>query len=79
MTQTLGNGTHIELLDADVPVSVRGYEAIIEYDTTTLGSSQGAIYVDKTQVDFSVVPELASLLLALCGVSPILGGRKFRS
>ncbi len=84
LTQVVGNGdpsvwTFIELLDVAVPVGARGYEAIIEYNISTLGNPSGPIYVDKTRTDFSVIPEPASLLLALCGMSLILGGRKFRS
>jgi len=71
--------THIDLLDVVVPVGARGYEAIIEYDIASLGTSPGHIYVDKTATDFWVIPEPASLMLALCGMSLILGGRKFRN
>jgi len=71
--------THIELLDVVVPVGARGYEAIIEYDIASLGTSPIHVYVDKTATDFSVIPEPASLMLALCGMSLILGGRRFRS
>lgn len=73
---------HIEMTGIPVPVGARGAEAIIRYNNASLIGAGGfvAAYVDKTHLEFSRVPEPASIVLALlCGTATIVGLRRSRS
>lgn len=72
---------HIEMNGIAVPVGARGAEAIIRYNTASLTGPSGfvAAYTDKTHLEFSRIPEPASIALCvLCGIGVSLGIRPRR-